>query len=328
MAQQISYSVLELDRGIPRAKAIQTRSQRLSFMTVKPYHAYMDESGTHEGSKVVAIAGYLSTYDSWNRWEQDWNPVMQHYAVTDFHMTDFEGRYREFEWRNYWWWPWADDIRIRLIERVTAICQQRPIIGLGCAVIREQYERILTDKIQGDLRHPYYFCMYACMNMLLHRLQNDTRLEFMKPVNFLFDQKKGRFRSGSRTISWEPLAQDYFQKIKSGLDPEGKILGSLDFGDRREYPQLRAADLITYEAARMARQLWEEPHRPIRKAMEVLKKDYNLLITFPTEQRMHNFVRIIEAATDAMNRGASDEEMEQIAKGLREEFEDKNAAGG
>jgi hypothetical protein len=98
---------------------------------LKPYQGYMDESGTHEGSEIIAVAGYLGTYGTWQRFLQEWEPMMQHFAVKDFHMTDFEGRHREFDWRNYWWRPWADDTRIRLIERVTTICQKHTIIGLG-----------------------------------------------------------------------------------------------------------------------------------------------------------------------------------------------------
>jgi hypothetical protein len=149
----------------------------------------------------------------------------------------------------------------------------------------------------------------------------EQQLKSIKPINFLFDQKKGRFRLGDRMISWEAYARDFFQRIKSGLDPEGKVIGSVTFGDRREYPQLRAADLIAYEAAKMARQLWKDPNRPVRKSMEVLKKNYNLLITFSTERQMRNFVKIVETAVDAMNSGATDEEMEQIAKQLRETME-------
>ena len=288
-------------------------------MLLKAYHAYMDESGTHDQLDVIAVAGYLSTHEAWCEWFKEWNPMMRHYAIKDFHMNEFEARRGEFDWRNNWWWPQADETRVRLIERVTNICQRHTIIGLGCAVIRERYEAILTDTIQGDLRHPYYFCLYACLNMLLN--YPHPQLEGIKPVQFLFDQKKGRFPFGDTNISWEAHALDFFKRIKSGLDPEGKIIGSMTFGSRREYPQLRAADLLVYEAAKRARQLLKEPDRPIRKSMEVLKKDLNLLITFPSEKQMRNFVKIIETSLEARNRGASEEEMEQIAKQLRQEIE-------
>lgn len=303
-------------------------------MIFRAYDGYMDESGTHDQSEVVAFAGYLGTYDSWIAFEREWNQVMHHFAVRDFHMADFENRRGEFIWQNYWWWPWAEKTRVRLIERVTNICQQRTIIGLGCAIIRKQYEEILTENIQDDLRHPYYFCMYACLDMLLNLGSRrstasgkvETRIDSIKPINFLFDRKQGRFRLGSRKISWEAQAQIFFQRIKSDLDPQGTTLGSLSFGSRRDYPQLRAADVIVYEAAKWARQRLRHPKRPMRKSMKVLSKDDNLLITFPNKQRMHNFVTIVQTAIEAMNRGASEEELDQIAKRLREQISDQSLA--
>jgi len=69
-------------------------------------------------------------------------------------MTDFEARRGEFDWRNTGGGPGQNDTRTRFMERITTICQQRTIIGLGCAIVREQCEHILTG-IQGDLRHPF-----------------------------------------------------------------------------------------------------------------------------------------------------------------------------
>jgi hypothetical protein len=274
------------------------RERRL--MIFKVFHAYMDESGTHDQSKVVAVAGYLATYEQWTAFEKEFNQVMDHFAVKDFHMTYFESRHGEFDWKNYWFSPWAEDTRTRLIERVTTLCQRHTIIGLGCAVVREQYERLLPQEMRDELRHPYYFCIYACLSMLLR--WNNPKLETLKPINFLFDQKKGRFHLGSAMVSWEAFVQELYQRVKAGLDPEGKILGqAVPGGDRKEYPQLRAADLIVFETARLRLHQLEEPERPIRKSMDVLRKDLNLLVTFLTEVRLRNFVRIMEGAASGLN---------------------------
>lgn len=280
----------------------QARRERL-LMIFKVFHAYMDESGTHDQSEIIAVAGYLATYEQWTSFEKEWNLVMDHYAVKDFHMKNFEGRYDEFKWENYWFWPWAEDTRKNFIERITTICQQHTIMGLGCAVVREQYERLLPQQMQGDFKHPYHFCLWACMSMLLNvgkgRWRSDSgsveaQLASIKPVNFLFDHKPGRFPLGSTMVSWEAWAQELYQRVKAGLDPEGKGLGEITFGKRQEYPQLRAADLIVFETARLRLHQLREPERPIRRSMDVLRKDFNLLITFLTEVRLRNFVKTIE----------------------------------
>ncbi len=103
----------------------QARRERL-LMIFKVFHAYMDESGTDDQSEVIAVAGYLATYEQWTNFEKEWNQVMDHYCVKDFHMTDFEGHYKEFDWNNYW----TPDIRQHLIERVTNIGNVRPAVGI------------------------------------------------------------------------------------------------------------------------------------------------------------------------------------------------------
>lgn len=259
------------------------------LMIFKVFHGYMDESGTHGGSEVVAVAGYLASYENWLRFESEWNQAMALYCVKDFHMSEFEGHFGEFADNNYW----TPTIRHRVIERACQICHEHSILGLGCVVSREQYENALPSHIQTDFRDPYFYCLYSCMYLLLN-WRNDDRLTNIKPVNFLFDHKPGRFRLGSTMVTWQTFATELYQRVKGGLDDRGDVLGELTFGKRQEYPQIRAADILVYEIGRLHSQWLNASSRPLRKSMRVLLKRSNLLITFQTAVRLRNFVRVIE----------------------------------
>jgi len=228
--------------------------------------------------------------------------------VEDFHMTDFEARRGEVHDNNYW----TPEIRTRLIELATSVCQQKTTFGIGCAVIREQYDRLLSPKIQYDLRHPYYFCLYACINMLINL--NDIRLKSFKPIQFLLDRKPGRFRLEEVRVHWESYAGEFFRRIREGLDHEGTTIGELSFGSRHEYPQLRAADLLVYEVARLRMKLWKQPEREMRKSMVALAKDSNLLVTFPDEREIRNFGRIIEISAAGEAKGMSEQEISAMVR--------------
>jgi hypothetical protein len=276
-------------------------------MIFNVFHGYMDESGTHAGSEVVAVAGYLATFDNWLRFESEWCQAMRLYCVEDFHMSEFEGHFKEFGDNNYW----TPEIRTRLIERVCQMCEQHSVLGLGCAVVRDDYERALPSDIQDEFRDPYYYCLYTCLQMLVaHR--DDTRIDALKPINFLFDRKDGRFRLGSTMVGWQAYATEVFDRIKPGLDELGHVIGELTFGKRVDYPELRAADLLVYETGKLYRQWLNEPSRPLRKSMRHLLKRKNLLITFQTQVKLRNYIRVVEGVQRGETAAAIGSTLEKI----------------
>jgi len=276
---------------------IDEQGRRERYLVIfKVFNGYMDETGTHHPSDVVGIAGYLSTYDDWIRFMSEWDQAMRLYCIEDFHMNEFENHWGEFADNRYW----TPDIRTRVIERVCQICQQNTVLGLGCAISREHYERVLPPSIQGDLRDPYYYCLYGCMSMLL-ACKEDTRIATIKPVNFLFDHKPGRFKLGATMVGWQAFATEFYNRVQSALDENGEVLGALTFGTRQVYSPIRAADLLVYETGKLQRQRLYEPWRPLRKSMRALRKRSNLIISFQTEVRLRNFVRFLEGYRAGMS---------------------------
>jgi hypothetical protein len=145
------------------------------------------------------------------------------------------------------------------------------------------------------------------LNLLLNT--EDLRVQYLKPIEFLFDQKPGRFRLGSTWVHWETWAGEFFRSLKGGLDPQGEVLGEIHFGGRKNYAPLRAADLLVFEVARMRRNSWQHPELPLRKSLENLKKKMNLLVSFPDEKQILDFGRIIEIAAEENAKGTSEEEI-------------------
>ncbi len=51
--------------------------------------AYIDDSGTHNGSHNAVMAGYWAGVNQWKRFEQVWNSVLRSESVPYFHAKDF-----------------------------------------------------------------------------------------------------------------------------------------------------------------------------------------------------------------------------------------------
>ena len=71
----------------------------------------------------------------------------------------------------------------------------------------------------------------------------------------------------------------------------------------------------------MRMKLWKKSERDMRKSLAALAKDMNLLVTFPDEQEIRNFGKIIETAAEAEAKGMNEQEIWTM---LREKFPKKD----
>jgi hypothetical protein len=51
--------------------------------------AYLDDSGTDDGSPVITMAGYVGLEDAWTAFETDAAAIFANYAVEVLHGKDF-----------------------------------------------------------------------------------------------------------------------------------------------------------------------------------------------------------------------------------------------
>jgi hypothetical protein len=50
--------------------------------------AFVDESGSHDGSRHYVMAGHISTVDEWGQFDEEWVGVLRGYGLNVFHMVD------------------------------------------------------------------------------------------------------------------------------------------------------------------------------------------------------------------------------------------------
>ncbi|MBI3820448.1 MAG: DUF3800 domain-containing protein [Planctomycetes bacterium] len=81
--------VLSIAGGLPRNRS----NNRLMAL----FSAYVDDSGTHAGSRHFVLGGSFASVDEWLEFTEVWDKALEHYDLTWFHMTDAEGGFREFK---------------------------------------------------------------------------------------------------------------------------------------------------------------------------------------------------------------------------------------
>jgi hypothetical protein len=206
--------------------------QKFWLVIVRPYNAYVDESGADSGSPVISVAGWLGTYQTWIAFDRDWRDMLKRFGE-DFHYSDFWAR------RSYGA-DWLNAERLDFVKELAAITRQYAIYGICFAVRKDDYDACIPPQIRSALKNdPYYFCVGHFASMVVRWYDQMPVAQPAKPLHFLFDRKPGS----------EGFATSVFYQVRSAFD-RNEVIGDIAFGSRREYPGLQAADLLGGELRR------------------------------------------------------------------------------
>ncbi|MGO9061425.1 MAG: DUF3800 domain-containing protein [Candidatus Binataceae bacterium] len=241
----------------------------------KPYNAFFDESGTHDGSEVVAVGGLLATYEAWVRVELEWRQVLSSKeGVAVFHFTDFMARRPPFNWPN----QERDDF----MERLTTIIGENVSLGIAYGIYREDYEA-LPSGLRNDFKDIYHCCSYFCLESLVKWRKTFTGPELPKPLEFLFDRKKG----------FEGLAASIYYEVIKDIDAEG-LFGDMAFGSKEKDVPLQMADLLVGVAIRkFKRERIQGLDASPDRAEQSMNRNGRLLLLGLQKQDLHGVIKAI-----------------------------------
>jgi len=215
---------------------------------------YMDESGTHEASKAVAVGGYLARWEQWKKFRRRWNRLLQKYEVADFHMKNIAHFRREFE-------GWKEDRRNSFLEGAAAIIRKHTILALGLGFVTADYEA-------NERADKYFVCLHGAIQFLLFRMERHKgflHLRAGEKISFVFDQKPG-FEGGAERV---------FTYLRKRVESADRLLGNITFAQRTDCEPLQAADFLAYEIAKaLADRRYSK--RPPRRSLLALLEGYPL----------------------------------------------------
>jgi hypothetical protein len=189
------------------------RGRRL-LMIAAVHNAFFDESGTHDGSEIVAMGGLVSSYDNRSRWEVEWNNILRARGIKVFHFSESMARKGEFDNE------WTDLQRDNFMERLCTTVSDNIVVGVAVSTFRDQFERVVPKDLQKQIKHPYYFGLYHCLWQILtlERISRG-RITLQKSIRFLFDRKKG----------FESFASGIYYSVKEEFDK--RLKWNTGFGD-------------------------------------------------------------------------------------------------
>jgi hypothetical protein len=244
-------------------------------------HAYIDESGIHDGAKFCVLGGYVGSVKQWDRFNRIWTTDAENppfHANRFFACDDAGQRVRPHL-------GWTDERAARYVGRLLDAIATVSIKPVGCFVDVEAFQSFTeaqrtyltggymdaTSKrweFKGAPTKPYYL---AFMKTLMHGLDANTVPGWK--THFTFDRQK----------EMAPLAVQLYEHIAQTQPPRYSAkMGRIEFRGHEDAGPLQAADLLVYAWHRRLTR-GRVGSKRIEDALAVLVSKSDTMVSFSRE---------------------------------------------
>jgi hypothetical protein len=191
-------------------------------------HGYFDESGTHDSSQAIAVAGYISSAEQWELFSAEWHLALDEWGLDFFHMTDFANRAQKYS-------SWTDQERRIRFSRLASIIRRHTIASVSIGFLRQSFNLLFDKQTKRFVGGPYG----AASAMLFTDVA--TRMTPLYPsARYAYVFESGGPGHGEVLAAFDANNQD------SERREHFKLL-SLRFENKRYFAPLQAADILAYE---------------------------------------------------------------------------------
>ena len=213
----------------------------------------MDGSGTHEGARVVAIAGFIGRESDMLSLHAEWDRILDNKKypsrLSEFHMKNCVNNVEEFpEGR----WSFAD--RLTLYGELCDLLMSSRVRPIGASVVTECFQQIpesdleLLRKDNVQAGTPLDVCFHMIVQQIIHAVHEFGGDE---TIGVIFDQDN-KDREGRFSALCDKYISSYYL---------GDLFSGYDFVDSKKLNPIQAADLLAYGTMHLCKTV-EHPSDP------------------------------------------------------------------
>lgn len=208
-------------------------------------HGYLDGSGTHEGSKVLTIAGFIGEEATFIELDRRWDKVLNDprwpTRLSEFHMVDCvhgDGEFRDG-------WGYAERLALygdftRAIVETSATHKLIPVgagavTGIFKQIAQSDLDLLITDGLGTPFDLTFQLLLQSVLRLTHQQWSNET-------IGFLYD--KGNKPEADR---FNALCNEY--AVRFAL---GDVFDSWGQADSKTFTPLQAADLFAFGTLHLA----------------------------------------------------------------------------
>lgn len=113
--------------------------------------AYLDDSGTHQGSPIVVVAGAIASVSQWARLSKQWKKQLDCWNLPFFHTTDFVSGYGHYK-------GWDEPRKRSAVSALVRIIRANVRFLVGNAVRVDDFANAFAKYPNRCIKTPYHFC--------------------------------------------------------------------------------------------------------------------------------------------------------------------------
>jgi hypothetical protein len=214
--------------------------------------AYFDESGTHDGSPVLCVGGFVIDSSSARELDQKWGEMLLQYGLPFFHMTDCAGGYPPFDQLSK---QGCIDVATDAIQLIRKLISG----GIMTSIYPSDFKDYAPD--HEWIGSAYSFCVHICLT----GVQNwANRRGCVDDFAYIFEAGHASQSESNRIMN----------KIFSSPQlRQRQRYVSHTFADKMKVKLLQAADLITWH-------WYTENKRKLEGVRRNMRKDTTALMSF------------------------------------------------
>jgi len=193
------------------------------------FTAYLDESGTHAGADVSAMAGHVADARQWRKYQKRTAKLFKRYGVQVFHAIDVRRGHGDFK-------GWTVDRKIEFLDEFQHIINET-LESAFVAFIRDDDYKYYSGlhwpkKTRRDSKYTLMFraCLAHVVDVVGHIPQ-----AFEPRLHVVLEDGHNNAEDARRSYQW----------VKDRLPRAQRALAGLTFSDKNDLP-IAAADNFAY----------------------------------------------------------------------------------
>lgn len=199
------------------------------------FTAYLDESGTHDGSNATIMGGFMGAFREEVILGRRLRALQHHYRFSIFHATEFKGRRGDFQ-------GWSDERALALIQDMTdAVATSLSSVVIATLPnVRYHTEYRNTPRSRKvTLDSAYGLCFRMCLVHFLEEIEKRGPVKkYGSKLNVILEQ--GHRNAGDAMRIFEETRQNIM--ALQGADS----LGTITTETKKSCARLMVADFLAY----------------------------------------------------------------------------------